>query len=248
MKRLFFTVLAISIIATLQAQDDAGAHVYETIYLTPKLESTGKLNENLATHNKKYHGEGLHSAGVHAVITGRRAGDLIWIMGPGPYSNLDSRPAEGGHDDDWANTIQPYLKDASQTEYWRRDAKHWYAPENYSADKISIRFYKVKRGQSGAFVEHYGKLIQVFREKKYDRQLSMYWNTFSTAYGRNMASVSSFNNWGDLDQGLPVGKDFNSIHGEGSWAKWLEKLRELTEWTDQEVRQVIPELSGTADN
>ncbi len=248
MKKLLLSVLAFSIIATLQAQDDAATHMYETIYLTPKLESTGKLNENLAAHNKKYHGAGLHAAGVQTVITGRRAGDMVWIMGPGPFSSLDTRPAEGGHDDDWANTVMPYLKDASQTEYWRRDAEHWYAPENYSTDKIRIRFYKVKRGQNSAFVEHYAKIIQVFREKKYDRQLSIYYNTFPTAYGRNMASVSSFNKWGDLDQASPVGEDFNSIHGEGSWAKWLEKLIELTEWTDQEVRQVLPELSGTADN
>jgi hypothetical protein len=248
MKRIFLTVLAMSIIATLQAQEDAATHMYETIYLSPKLESVGKLNESLAAHNKKYHGEGIHFAWVNTVVTGRRTGDLVWGMGPGPFSSLDTRPAEGGHDEDWATTVLPYLKDISQSEYWRRDSKAWYAPENYSVDKIRIRFYKVKRGQTDAFVEHYSKLVEVFRAKKYNRQLSLYYNTFPTAYGRNMASVSSFDNWADLDKGLPVGQDFNATHGEGSWAKWQAKFSELTEWTDQEVRQNLPELSGTADN
>ena len=138
----------------------------------------------------------------------------------------------------------PHLVKMSNIEYWRR-SNQYYVPEGYNADKIRIRFYKVKRGHGADFVEHYGKLVQVFKEKNYDRQLSIFRNTFPSASGRNMASVSSFQKWGELDEGLSVGKDFDSIHGEGSWDRWLVRLRDLTEWSDQEVRQLIPEMSGT---
>jgi hypothetical protein len=244
MKKLIISIFAITLVIAVQAQDQEGTYMYESIYLTPKLDALSTLNANMTAHNKKYHGEGAHAAFVQNVLTGRKTGDMVWVMGPGPFANLDNRPAEGGHDEDWANNVIPHLEDISQSEYWRRDPQQFYTPENNTADKIRIRFYKVKRGQNAAFAEHYGKIIQVFREKKYDVALSLYWNTFPTGNGRNMASVSSITNWADLDEGLPVGTDFNEIHGEGSWDKWIDKLYELTEWTDQEVRQNMPAMSG----
>ena len=246
MKKSITFILAFALVIALQAQDQPETHMYETIYLTPKLDAVGKLSENMSAHNKKYHGEGIHAAFVQNVLTGRRTGDMVWVTGPGPFASLDTRPAEGGHDEDWRDNVMPYLQDVSQSEYWRRDAVQYYSPEDNAADKIRIRFHKVKRGQGAAFAEHIGKIIQVFRDKNYNVGLSLYWNTFPTGNGRNMSTVSTITNWADLDSGLPVGSDFNEIHGEGSWDKWLEKLYDLTEWTDQEVRQNIPALSGVA--
>ena len=243
MKKSTNVLIALFMVIAVYGQDQPATNVYETIYLTPKLDAINQLNDAMSAHNKKYHGPGDHTAFVQSVLTGKRTGDYVWVMGPGPFANLDSRPAEDGHDDDWASTVMPHLQNMSQAEYWRRD-DNFYAPEGYAADKIRIRFYKVKRGKNAAFVEHYAKIIQVFQEKKYNRALSLYFNTFPTGNGRNMASVSSFKTWAEFDKGLPVGEDFNSIHGEGSWDKWLENHRELTEWTDQEVRQRVSALDG----
>ncbi|MDH3711534.1 MAG: hypothetical protein OER04_16705 [Cyclobacteriaceae bacterium] len=244
MKKLLSIMVLFPMAFLVYGQDHQETHMYESIYLTPKLDAISKLSENMAAHNKKYHGEGDHAAFVQNVVAGKRSGQMVWVMGPGTYAHLDSRPAEGGHDEDWANNVLPYLEKMSNIEYWRRTSQY-YVPEGYDADKIRIRFYKVKRGQNEDFVAHYGKLVQVFNEKKYDRQLSIFQSTFPSATGRNMASVTSFDNWADLDKGLPVGKDFDSIHGEGSWAKWLQELQDLTEWSDQEVRELMPEMSGT---
>ena len=244
MKKLLIFFMVLPVVFLAYGQDKSETHMYETIYLTPKLDAVNTLAENMANHNKKYHGEGEHAAFVQNVVAGKRSGQLVWVMGPGTFAQLDSRPGEGGHDEDWSNNVMPYLEKMSNIEYWRR-SDQYYVPEGYNAQKIRIRFYKVRRGDGGDFVDHYGKLVQVFREKKYNRQLSIFQNTFPTANGRNMASVSSFQNWGELDQGLPVAEDFESIHGEGSWDKWLVRLRELTEWSDQEVRELMPAMSGT---
>ncbi len=242
MKKLIISILLMSPVLMVQAQEEN--LVWESIYLTPKLDAISKLNTNMTAHNRKYHGEGAHVAYVQRVITGRKSGDLVWLMGPGPFANLDTRPSEGGHDEDWSANVLPHLTNVSQSEYWRMVSDMNYQPEGENAINVRIRFYKVKRGQNAAFLEHYAKIMQVFKEKKYDRALTIYSNVFPTAYGRNMASVSTFNKWADLDSGLPIGQDFNEIHGEGSWAKWLVTLQELTEWSDQEVRQNMPALSG----
>ncbi len=166
-------------------------------------------------------------------------------MGPGNFTRLDTRPAkDNGHDDDWDKNVMPYISETSNAEYWVRDEDAFYSPEESVGDKIRIRFYKIKRGQNQRFGDMYDKILQVYREKKYNRQSTLYWNTFSTAYGRNAATVTGIPNWGMFDQESAFSADFESVHGAGTWAKWIEEWQSISEWTDNEVRQAIPALSG----
>ena len=247
MKRLFLTLTAIFIIVALQAQDQSETIMYESIYLSPKLDALSTLNKNMTAHNKKYHGEGKHQAFVQTVVTGRRSGDLVWLMGPGTFANLDSRPAEGGHDEDWANNVMSNLEEVSRSEYWELDQQASYTPENSTNSKMVIRFRRTKNGERAAVAKHYAKLTDLFREKKYSNGLSVYISKFPTGNGRNMASVFTFANWAEMDENLPVGKDFDEKYGAGSWAKWSQDMAELTEWVDMEVRENLPAMSGMAE-
>ena len=247
MKKLFLTSLSCCLFLGYSLAQDSGTHMYETIYLTPKLDKINQLNDALSSHNKKYHGEGNYAAFVQSVITGRKSGDYVWLMGPGNFARLDSRPAEGGHDDDWSSNVLPNVAKISQAEYWVRDDKAFYTPEGYSGDKIRIRAHKVKRGKNGEFGELMSKIAEVYRTKKYDRTFTLYWNEFPTAYGRNAATINGFSNWSMFDKDGTFGDDFNSVHGEGAFAKWMDKLNSISEWTDNEVRQNVPALSGTED-
>ena len=246
MKKLFLLSLGICLCLSVMAQE-SGTHMYETIYLTPIPAKITELNAGLTAHNKKYHGEGDHSAFVQYVITGRKTGDYVWAMGPGNFTRLDSRPAEGGHDEDWNKNVMPYISEQSNAEYWVRDDKAHYSPENFSSDKIRIRAHKVKTGKGQRYREMFNKIVDVYRTKKYDRSVSLYWNQFPTAYGRNAVTINGFNNWSMFDEDNDFVADFNSVHGEGTFAKWLEEWRSLIEWTDNEVRQNMPALSGTDD-
>jgi len=248
MKKLIVSLASILIVLIVYAQDNAGKHMYERIYLTPKTDKITMLNKNLAAHNKKYHGEGNHTAGVQFVITGRRSGDYVWAMGPGPFANLDTRPAEGGHDDDWNDNVMPYLEKVSQNEYWTRDDENYYdGPENYTGDKLRIRFHRIKLGTNDKFSELMAKIVKVYKEKKYNRTFGVYWNTFPTAKGRNVATGSGFPNWAIYDDDNTFPADFNSIHGEDSFQAWLTELREIIEWTDNEVVVDLPELGGVQE-
>lgn len=59
-----------------------------------------------------------------------------------------------------------------------------------------------------------------------------------------MVSVSGFSKWALFDEESTFVADFESINGAGSWAKWIAEWKSLLEWTDQEVRAIIPELGG----
>ena len=244
MKKSILVSLCLFFILGFVRAQDSGAHMYETIYITPIPGKITELNAALSAHNKKYHGEGDHEAFVQSVITGRRTGDYVWLMGPGNFARLDSRPAEGGHDEDWANNVLVNVSEVANAEYWIRDEKAFYSPEDYSGDKIRIRFHKVKIGKGQKYGEMFNKIVDVYRAKKYPRTVTLYWNQFPTAYGRTAATVNGFANWAMYDEDGTFVADFNSVHGEGSFSKWLEEFRSLLDWTDNEVRQNMPALSG----
>ena len=248
MKKLFFVLLGtmLCIGVTRAQEDDYSTFMYETIYLTPIPAKIAELNAGLSAHNKKYHGEGDYSAWVQSVLTGRHTGEYVWGMGPGNFARLDSRPAANGHDDDWNTSVMPYISEMSNAEYWVRSADHNYTPEeDPGGNKIRIRFYRVKRGQNQKFSEMFTKIVEVFRSKGYNRFVSLYWNNFPTARGRNAATVSGVPNWAMYDEDGTFVADFESVHGEGTFEKWLEEWRDVTEWVDNEIRQTVPELGGT---
>jgi len=225
------------------AQD--GTHLYVGLYLAPKMGHVQQLNTALASHNKQFHGEGPYAAVVQSILTGRRSGEYGWLMGPCTFADLDTEPlGHADHDNDWNNNVLPHVEDLSNIEYWERDNDLVYEPEGYSTDKLRIRFHRTKRGAGGQFADHFASIVKVYKEKNYQNSVSLYWNRFPTAYGRNIATVSGFQKWAEFDEDSGFVSDFEEVHGEGSWAPWLEKLYELTEWTDNEVRQVIPALSG----
>ena len=247
MKKSFLTSLTLCLFIGISIAQDSKTHMYETIYLTPKLDKINELNDALSAHNKKYHGEGNYYAFVQSVITGRKSGDYVWLMGPGSFGSLDSRPAEGGHDDDWSNNVLPNVAEVSQAEYWERDDNAYYTPEGFDGDKLRIRFHRIKRGKNGEFRDLMNKIAEVYKAKKYNRTFSLYWNQFPTARGRNVATINGFENWAMFDENGNFGADFNAVHGEGTFSKWREKMWAVVEWTDNEVRQNMPKLSGAVD-
>lgn len=244
MKKSILSIICVSLAFGLTYAQDGGAYMYETIYLTPIPGKISELNKGLSAHNKKYHGEGDYTAFVQTVLSGAHSGDYVWVMGPGNFARLDSRPAIGGHDDDWNTNVMPHISKISDAGYWVRDDKAHYTPKDYSGDKIRIREYKVKQGMNQKAGEMFTKITEVYSEKAYDRTLALYWNQFPTADNGNMVSVSGFSKWALFDKESTFDADFESINGSGSWAKWIAEWQSLLEWTDQEVRATIPELGG----
>ena len=98
--------------------------MWEAIFLTPDNTKLKVLGENMRAHNRKYHNEGAHKATVYNVTTGPDVGKIIWMMGPLQYKDMDTRPAAGGHDEDWRDNIMPYVKKMEHGEHWTQDVKN----------------------------------------------------------------------------------------------------------------------------
>ena len=91
------------------------------------------------------------------------------------------------------------------------------------------------------------KIVNVFRAKEYDNSWHVYWNYFQTGNGRDIAGVFGFDKWAFYDKDPVFIKDFEEIHGEGSWAETYEIMTQVTVEMTGELRELIPELSGSSD-
>ncbi len=221
--------------------------MYESMYIKPKSSEIKEFNEALAAHNEKYHADGPNAVAIQSVVNGSRAGQLVWVMGPLTFTDLDSRPSDDAHMNDW-NTVMPYIEEITEVEYWRMDPDLSYTPEGWNfTPKIHIRTWELKHGKSEEFLSILTKIVEVFRSKKYDHSWHVYWNYFQTGNGRDIAGVFGFDTWAFYDEDPVFIKDFEEIHGEGSWEETYDNMTDITVSMTEELRELITELSGSAD-
>jgi len=218
--------------------------MYETAYLKPKLDKLKVLKETLAKHNRQYHAANPHRAQIFSVVNGPRSGQLVWAMGPTMFADLDNRPAANGHDDDWQNKVLPLLEDSGDAEYWRLDADMSYVPDTDEHKYVRVRLYDVKPFEEYRFKKLLKNIKEVLEVKKYPRRWNVYHNRFVSGEGRDWASVMSFDKWADLDDDRNFEKDYEAVHGDGSWRQFLNEWEDVVESMEDEYREFLPELSG----
>ena len=245
MKKLKFLIVLLLAGITTYGQDSY--IMYETMYIKPKFSKIKEFNEALATHNKKFHAEGPNAVAIQQVANGSRAGQLVWVMGPLTFTDLDKRPSDEAHKDDW-NTVMSYIDEVTEVEYWRMDPDLSNTPEGWNyTPKIHIRSWELKHGKSEEFLGILKKIVDVFSAKEYDNSWHVYWNYFQTGNGRDIAGVFGFDKWAFYDEDPVFFKDFEEIHGEGSWEETFEIMTRITVEMTEELRELIPELSGSSD-
>ena len=109
------------------AQDAPDYAMFETILLKVKSDKSEEFNAAMSHHNQTYHNAVPYRAPCWYIINGKKAGKIWWSMGPTTWTDLDGRPSEDGHDDDWVQNISPLLDYEGMVEYWKRDddVSHW---------------------------------------------------------------------------------------------------------------------------
>ncbi len=245
MKKLFF--LGVIILGCFITNGQDSYIMYETMYIKPKSSKVKEFNAALAAHNKKFHAEGASTVAIQSVVNGSKAGQLVWVMGPLTFTDLDNRPSDDAHMEDW-NAVMPYIDKVSEVEYWRMDPDLSYTPDGWIfTSKIHIRYWELKHGKSEEFIGVMKKIVEVFRTKEYDYSWHVYLNYFQTGNGRDIAGVFGFNKWAYYDQDPVFVKDFEEIHGEGAWDEAYETMIALTAGMTEELRRLVPELGGAPE-
>jgi hypothetical protein len=223
-------------------QDDY--KMLELVYLKPlpgvDLEEAGKL---MAEHNKKFHAESPYKASVWSNLTGSNVGTWTWVMYPATFSAYDSRPEGKAHDEDWDKVVGPYFEVVAN-EYWKVDSKLTYEPENSeSSEKVVFTVYDIKPGDSYRFKAMLEKISEVYKQKKYTYNFTVYWNQFDNKNGRDVAIEVMFDKWSFLDEDHSLKADYEEVHGEGSWWKLIEEYRDVVVSADDELSVLLKGMS-----
>ena len=246
MKKLLIAVfLCIPVLLFAQDKEEKKYTMYETIYLKPDGENAAKLIENLKAHNKKYHNKAPYSAYVFNVANGPNAGQMIWMMGPLTFADLDNRPSKDGHDDDWMKNVVPYLAGTGTVEYWKRDDDL----SNIVGEPRPMaynRFWKVDR-DNGFLVDGLLKQISAtIKAMEGENPWGVWDNMFRQGdMGRHIVTSSGMNNWAEMDDDQNFKETFIKVHGENSWMTFVQSMDIAFEDSFDEIWVIQPELSGT---
>lgn len=220
---LIMVTIFFGTILFVNAQDDSKSYrMWEDIMLTPDNTQLKTLQTNMRKHNQTYHKSGPHKATVYNITTGPNTGNIIWEMGALTYADLDKRPAEGGHDEDWRDNIMPYIKKTQTNEYWKADNKlnntAMLDDDNSKYPIYFVRYYEVKDGPTPGVNTFFERVSKTVKALDGVNPWGVYYNEFRQGdLGRHIATFGFSPNWADFDKDVNWVETFNKVNGEGSW-------------------------------
>ena len=247
---LLLSAIMICGTSEIKAQDEAAAPMWESFYITPDYTKLKELGEALAKHNKKYHNEGPYHATVFNVVSGPNIGKMVWQMGPLRFAHLDSRPSDGGHDEDWRDNVMPNVKKMSHGEYWEQDVKlsntDMLDGDVSNTPILHIRFHEVAKGH-GYNVDHLLKQIsETIKAMDGDNPWGVYDNQFRQGYtiGRHLATVGFLKNYAEYDEPPTFKPTFIKVHGEAAWQPFVDGMGDAMSNSWDEIWEYNAALSG----
>jgi hypothetical protein len=229
----FITMVAIvfGTVFTLTAQeDDKSYEMWEDIMITPDNAKLKVLAENMRAHNEKYHKAGPHKATVYNITTGPNAGKIIWEMGKLTYGDLDKRPSVGGHDEDWRDNIDPYIKETNTVEYWKSNKKlnntGMLDDDNSKYPILFVRYFEVVDGPAPGIETFFERVSKTIKALDGINPWGVYYNEFRQGdLGRHIATFSFSPNWADFDRDVSWVETFEKVNGENSWQNQQDLFR-----------------------
>jgi hypothetical protein len=218
----------------------------EVMSITPKADKLDLFKKGMTAHNKKYHSQDPYKVSVSYLVTGPQSGSYVWIMGPTTWTQMDSRPDKGEHNLDWEKNLTPYTESSGAVSYWRLNKDLSYQPEGSATfPKSRVRYIRVLPGQFDRYFEQMKKIVAVYKAKKYKSSFDL-WEHVDVTDGPNVVTINAWANWAGRDSGNNFVKDFEEVHGAGSWMRYQQELDLCLDRskTYDELMEAAPELGG----
>jgi hypothetical protein len=241
---LLLSCLLFAAVGNLSAQTDY--EQWETSYIKPKAGHTAMFEKAVAEHAKKYHSTDPYKMWVFSVSTGPHSGSYFVALGPVTFTQLGGRPASDEHNADWEINVMSHVDSDTETIFWRMDKDYMYRPEGSDGFGMSrLRFTTLVPGEWDRYEDLLRKVFEVHKIKKYTHAWSVYWR-YGVSTGPHVVTELNFSNWAYLDEASTFKKDYDEVHGEGSYERFIEELGLCTDRTKtyDEIITFEPKLSS----
>jgi hypothetical protein len=245
MKKFALILAALCVVVSLHAQEENKSYrMYDFVYIKPDYQHIEDLSKAMAKHNREYHNEGPYRARIWAVQTGEYTGWWAWIMGPCTYTDLDGRPDSKEHNEDWMGEVIPYVEELRHANFWKLNEDQSYIREGDFTGREIWTVFDLRPFEKYRFNELLSQVKKVYEEKDYQHSYEVFHAEMEMKEMGEVIIVSSFPNWAFFDRDRNFKKDFNEVHGEGAYWKFMEEYRDIVVSVDDQVTEVVPELSG----
>lgn len=224
--------------------DNKTYSMYDVVYIKPKYDRLEELGQVMAKHNRDFHSTAPHRASIWSVSGGEHTGWWAWVMGPLTFTDLDTRPGDKAHDENWRQKVMPLVDDLDAANFWRYDSAVSYeANEEFSGNEIWTTYY-LKPFQGYRFTEMLSKIKKVYKEKSLPNSFEVYRASFDTKEGGNVMIAFPFKNYAWFDRDSDFTAFYDEVHGKGAWEKFRNEFRDIVNYSQDEVATFVPELSG----
>jgi hypothetical protein len=241
-KTITLTCLAIffACSAFAQSSTEKPTLVTETMYIMPKRGMEDKFEAAVKAHNIKFHSADQYKAGLRKVEYGEKAGWYVWVFGPTSYSSIDTRPTkEGGHDADWAMTVDPLVETYGETQLWELNQDLSFGMDILkSAKYYEVWSVKLKRGEYYRFKAISEKLKKAY-ETLGTTAFLIYNNPLHSSKGADVGILWSFNSFAEWSKDPGAKEAYEKLFGANSWQNMLDEWLAVTVDYDAEIRSFV---------
>lgn len=206
------------------AQTDQST-LYEVVNISVIPGHEADFEAAVKAHNAAFHANGAHTASVYSNINGPWGGTYSWIMGPMKWADQENRPSGDAHDADWAK-VMSHIGNISNPDYWNGSVSLSHIASAETGDMQVGWIFDLKTGKEAQWAELVGKVKKVYAEKRPTESFMVGWNAFANKEGHDAIMIWPFKSWADMDDQRDFGKEFDEVHGSGSWHNFLNQIDE----------------------
>lgn len=222
------------------AQEEPTRNTAEITYIRAKTGQEADFSAAVKAHNDAFHNEGPYTGNLDLIQTGRESGWFVFVMGPCNFSDLDNRPSSDAHNQDWDNNVMPHVSRFGRTEYWSMNtnlSNPIIATEDIKYE--TIWFIKMNRDNPNADADMNKFLKMALAvNKKHESDYRVYYARFAGNDGRDLAFVFPHKSLSEIDSDRNFAKEFDAMHGEGSFEKALKLWSGAINSVNQQLWQI----------
>lgn len=250
MKTLCKIILPFFIALPIHAEESKSYVQWDTFRFTVNNMHAKKFTENMREHIKKFHTKGPMIAKIYNINYGPNTNELIWVMGPVSFSEMDGISDNKKHDDDWADNINPYVLSYNNGEIWREMdglVINTMGQKDPQPEKFSLRYLTIAPDQDFDVVKY---LLMQAKETVKKIGKAQYWAVMENRFlqgkdnGRHLMVITSMKSWAELDDDWEFSKHFEELYGKGSYKAFQANYNKAISNQWHEMTSLNKEMSG----
>jgi hypothetical protein len=241
MKRVLTLVALFVLAAALLQSQDKG--VLSSYRISPKPGKDAALKKAITAHVAKYH-TGNWKWRVFGILSGADEGSYMLNEGPNSWTDLEGRKdLSDEHIKDYETNILPLVEKTTPNLYLTFQRQISSDSAIGPMKKALLRHYYMKPGKGQRIVNYMAQFKKLW--EKLGVKVAA-WGSFYSGQPQLVIAYRLPNGFVDLER--PMGKEireaYDEMEGTGAYARYLEDLDQYVDRLDEEIIELLPELSS----